>query len=530
MKRALIALLLAVGLGLSARRGEAQVALSFGPSGDTAVAIFPGAMTAVDVQVGNLPSNFSGCYYLQAPPYNYYLYNYYCLTYARVTIGFDASKVDSIAVESSNPGMPSVSGTSPGAGRYTVTASGALGGYQVTAFRLRVRLAAGATNGVYLWMHADSLVSSNLQVTTGAIARIGTLCHASHIYGDVDGNGQVDSRDALITLSAAVGLPVGGFSLDFGDVDEDGLVNSRDALMMLSYAIALPVNQSNRLGVGVSDACPGLTAPGETVVFNRNVGGSGGIFRLDAAGGAPVQLTSVLTDQWPRLNHAGTSVVFQCDSLGDPLVCRTTSAGANRATLLTSNPPGSYAGNSTQPDWSLDGLRIAFNTRGGFGIGTMDTLGNNQFSSGVFGSSVAWARVGDSLAVSNPFHFDIFVFPIGAPPGNSLDGNPGDVTYAAPIRWSPDGHTLATISYNNDGGSILTIPRTGGTPVYALAPNGIRAFDWGPRGVIFAMPDAHGSLSLWMLQGGFGGPVVRLTNPGFGSGQADDQPSFRRNP
>ena len=108
----------------------------------------------------------------------------------------------------------------------------------------------------------------------------------------------------------------------------------------------------------------------------------------------------------------------------------------------------------------------------------------------------------------------------------ALDANFGSIQYAAPIRWSPDGSTLATVNLN--GGGILTLPVTGGTSAPASALKGITAFDWGPQGIIFALPDHHGVRSLWMLQGGFGGPLVRLTDPG--AGLTDDQPSFRRNP
>jgi hypothetical protein len=529
MRRALTILMVASGLAAGA--AQAQVVLSFGQLGDSAVAAFPGALTTVDVQVSDLPYNFSGCY---SSPYG--IYNAYCLTYATVTIGFDPAKVDSIAVEPVSSGLAAVSGSTPGAGLFTVVASGAVGGYQVTAFRLRVRLAAGVTDGAYLWMHADSLTSAGWSLTTGAKAQIGTLCHASHIYGDVDGNGQVDSRDALITLSAAVGLTVSGtFNLAYGDVDGDGLANSRDALMMLSYAIGITPGSSgplNRVAAGISDACPGLSSPGETVVFNRNVGGSGGIFRLDAGSTSPVQITSVLTDQWPRLNAAGTSVVFQCDSLGDPLVCRTGADGSSRTTLLTSNPPYANPTFGTQPDWSPSGAYILYDTRGGFGVGRMTANGDSAvavYSSGMFGAAVAWSRNDSIYVLTNPNHYGLYAIRIDNALPSPLDANFGDIQYAAPIRWSPDGSTIAAVNYN--GGGILTLPRTGGVnSVPAAAPNGITAFDWGPQGVIFSMPDAHGTMSLWLLQGGFGGPVVRLTNPGYGSGQADDQPSFRRNP
>jgi hypothetical protein len=239
-----------------------------------------------------------------------------------------------------------------------------------------------------------------------------------------------------------------------------------------------------------------------------------------------VQLTLVPSDQWPRLNHAGTFIVFQCDSVGVSQVCRTGADGFGRVSLTAHGGPVSQS----QPDWAPGDTIIVYNAGGSYGIGRMDSTGANKFPIDtlpvVFGVALAVSRVGDTLAITNSGHFGIYAFPFGSPLSPPLDANFG-VTYGPPIRWSPDGGTIATVNF--PGGGIVTLPRTGGvSSAPATAPNGITAFDWGPQGVIFAMPDNGNVMSLWLLQGGFGGPLVRLTNPG--TGQADDQPSFRRNP
>ena len=517
MKRALAVLTIVVGLGLAAGSAQAQVVLSFGQPSDTAIAVVPGSMSAVDVQVGNLPYNYAGCYY--AP---LYLYSYYCLTSATVTIGFDPAKVDSVAVEAIYPGLATVSGSSPGAGLFTVVASGAVGGFQVTAFRLRVRLAAGVTDGAYLWMHADSLYSASIPVTTGAVARIGTLCHASHVFGDVDGNGQVDARDALITLSAAVGLPVaGGFNLAYGDVDGDGLANSRDALMMLTFAVGNQVYSPgplNRVGAAIADACPGLTAPGETVVFKRSLVSGGGIFRLDPASTTAMQVTADPLNAWPRLNAGNTTVAFECN----PNICLSAPDGSNPRTL-------SIAWGRSSPDWSPDGTKLALvqlvypwmPT-----IYTIDTLGVAQDSIGygtVSPRRVAWSHDGTRIAYQDSLSGSVSTVP-AAVPYTVVPLVPSAGADLA--RWSPGDSVVA---YTTVGlAPILGVAAGGGTPRALVTFPGTGAFDWGPAGLIFSMPDSHGVQSLWLLQGGPSGPLVRLTNPG--SGQADDQPSFRRNP
>ena len=519
-----LAVFLCATLGVSAARAQGPVVFYLGGGqGDTAAGAVPGTETRIPVRDIN--------------PWYYYSSNYYTVTNATLTFVYDTAKVEVLGVQPGSSGLVNISSTVSAPGTFTVSATGDAYGPDAEVYGLRVKLKPGVTDGSYLWIKSDSVALCYVSYYCSyygtywrpAVSKIGQVCHATEVWGDVDGNFQVDSRDALITLSAAVGLPVSGFNLAQGDVDGDGLTNSRDALIMLSYAIAVPT-LSARIGVGVPDACPGLTPPGETVVFTRNLSGSGGIFRLDSAGGAPVQLSTLLTDQGPRLNNAGTMVVFQCDAAGTPLVCRSNADGSNRVTLLATNPPGSSSA-GTQPDWSPSGAYILYNTRGGFGVGRMDSTGANQipvYSSGMFGSSIAWSRNDSIYALSNPSNYGLYAIQIGNPLPAPLDANFGLITYAAPIRWSPDGTVIAAINNVNNVGGILTLPAAGGTSVPALAPAGIRAYDWGPQGVIFSMSDVNGVQSLWMLRGGFGGPVVRLTSPG--SGGADDQPSFRRNP
>lgn len=71
----------------------------------------------------------------------------------------------------------------------------------------------------------------------------GTICPARGRWGDIDGDGQANSRDALLTLSKVVGLPVDTTYYDTGlaDVNADGLVQSVDALIILSHAVGLDI-------------------------------------------------------------------------------------------------------------------------------------------------------------------------------------------------------------------------------------------------------------------------------------------------
>jgi len=100
----------------------------------------------------------------------------------------------------------------------------------------------------------------------------GSFCHAAGKWGDVDGDGQANSRDALIALSKVVGIPLDTLHVDtlvgdvttydttvtlrpgLADVDADGQVTSRDALIIVSYAVGLPV-PGFRIGLAAAGAC-----------------------------------------------------------------------------------------------------------------------------------------------------------------------------------------------------------------------------------------------------------------------------------
>jgi hypothetical protein len=73
--------------------------------------------------------------------------------------------------------------------------------------------------------------------------------------GGVNDDGVVNSTDALIILSADVGIDTSQFCpMNCGDVNSDGLVNSTDALIILSYDVGMSVPYA--VGTG---ACPSST-------------------------------------------------------------------------------------------------------------------------------------------------------------------------------------------------------------------------------------------------------------------------------
>ena len=508
MTRRVVALsaLLAAALGVG--RLQAQVSLYFNAPGDTAHAVVPGAESRIQVRAKNP-------YY-----YGYYYTGYPYITFVRTTFVYDASKIQVLGVESSSLGNFSVT---PGPGSLTVSATGSAYSTDQLLYTLRVKLLPGVTDGTYLWIKGDS---AQVQAYYGpsfripVVGAIGQVCHATQAWGDVDGNGQVDSRDALITLSAAVGLPVSGeFAMGLGDVDADGLTNSRDALLMLSYAIGLDVGTS-RVGNGLLDACPGLTAPGDTVVFSSG-DAPAGLYTLGASSTTRVKVNGGPPDAAvARLAADGKTVVYECPTLSHLQICKVNTDGTGYA-QLTSDSSGV---NNLGPDWSPGGDSIVY-LSGGF-IWKMTANGTGRVQVGgspIAAVDVKWGHTAAQLAYANGTTLHVA----------NTDGT-NDVTVSTTgylggignIFWSPAGDSLMFTQSHSDNRFAWVVPVGGGTPALVfgfLNPTGL---DWGTHGIIFNYDAGGGSpRGIWVIRG-VNGPVFRVTSPQ----SFDILPAWRRTP
>ncbi len=79
-------------------------------------------------------------------------------------------------------------------------------------------------------------------LTSFALPTDRQFCPALGRFGDLDGDGAANSRDALIAMSASIGLDMTGFQVAMGDVDANGLIETRDALIILSRSVGLDVS------------------------------------------------------------------------------------------------------------------------------------------------------------------------------------------------------------------------------------------------------------------------------------------------
>ena len=116
------------------------------------------------------------------------------------------------------------------------------------------------TDGVNENIALDELTTESMLSLAGKFATLSTAMHANAegheyiyerimnaltitvpvLYGDADGNGVVNSIDAMVVLQYDVEL-IGEDEIDLiaGDVDGDGVVNSIDAMLILQYDVEL---------------------------------------------------------------------------------------------------------------------------------------------------------------------------------------------------------------------------------------------------------------------------------------------------
>ena len=496
--------LVLLALVCAGRRAVAQ-SVDFHENGDTAL----GMMAGTDVRVPVYIPGYSG------------------ITSSRVTFFYDPAKVSVTGVVPNTgvsttlvPVSSGVVGVSTGAQPY----------YDSTdpMYWLLVRLQGGVTDGTYIWARPDTMRTATTDYSAVYASTIGRLCHATYGYGDVDGDGRVDSRDALITLSSAVGLPVTGYALDRADVDRDAATTSRDALMMLSWSIALPITTANRLTAGVPDGCPGLSPAPETIVYVREpVGGSGytdTLYTIVSGTSTPTPVPGPdaagrVFD--PRLAADGQSIVYGCYRLYPTLstfydqICTIRRDGTGFQALTP------YLSADAQPDWSPSGAAIVWYNGGLLQVNPSVPLplGQSPQLSLGSGSSPAWSPDSSRIAFYNSG-----LRVVNADGSGNVAVPPGDI-FAQRIRWSPGSDSLAYVgSYNTV--RIVAAAGGGDRPAMAIGLYYPTTFDWGASGFVFAQQSnasRPGFQGLWFVPYPEG-PIRRLTDG------PDLQPTFPRVP
>ena len=165
-------------------------------------------------------------------------------------------------VEGGSFGDPQVQFDSVSSGIVRVAALSVTGADAVAdLFRLQFHVVEPSPSAIDLSVSEASAAVTFTDLSSYVSVVNGAFCTSSGRWGDLDGDGSADSRDALAILSSVVGMTVNpAFDLALADVNGDARSNSLDALIILSYAVGLEI-PGQRVLLAVTGSCGSGAAP-----------------------------------------------------------------------------------------------------------------------------------------------------------------------------------------------------------------------------------------------------------------------------
>jgi hypothetical protein len=446
-----------------------------------------------------------------------------------ITLFFDGSRVQLTGAEAIAGGNLPAPTVSAGADTARLVASGTapfLSCQPNEMAKLTLGMLPGATTGSLVTIRINTLSTvEGADATDESVAGLLDVCQALHTWGDLDDNVAISSRDALIALTAAVGLPTPGFDPAPADVDRDGQVTARDALFILSAGIGIEVGGS-RAGEGIANRCAPLApAPSDMLYWTDN-----GLTRVNAGDTIPVELGIFGNSTSPaRFSPGGEKIVYVCNS-GNNHICTVDRDGGNLHDLLVGNGQ-----DANHPVWSPDGLKIAFidifvSEVTARSIITVDSTGANPFV--VTTSTIPLLELGGWSGSGLVYTSN----PSGVRRLNAIngDGTGGHEVVTSPSfqspsepAWSPAADAIVFHNGLFASGSIFTVSASGGTITRMGQLIGLgQAPSWLPAGIAFSS-GAFGANSEVVLRVP-SGRYFRLTRTTLSGGVSN--PTFRGPP
>lgn len=204
----------------------------------------------------------------------------------QLQVTWDSALVQFISAAPGAFGAPTVNAPAGSTGSLMLAGAnptGVTGVFSIAELTFEKRTGTGSSPVTVV---SPALTAAVTFVSIAATGTSGTICASSGAYGDVNRDGSILSNDALLVVTAAVGLPIAPFTLVNADVDADGDTDTRDALGILSSAVGLPsfarVGQPNAPCAGAPATTLALTpgtvqlAPGDVLPIAAQAHDAGG--------------------------------------------------------------------------------------------------------------------------------------------------------------------------------------------------------------------------------------------------------------
>jgi len=236
-------------------------------------------------------------------------------------------------------------------------------------------------------------------------------------------------------------------------------------------------------GIAVGAGEPAWSPNGAKLAYSSKIGGTGGIFIVNADGTGTTRVTNDPADGEPTWSPDGTKLAFVHVSTGRRRLV-TANLDGSGLTVLTPN----LGRDVDDPEWSPDGTRLTFSDTADIYVVNADgsNLVDLTADPAQFGSAdhPSWSPDGTKIA----FRY-LNSIKVVAPDGSgstTLVGNLGEVWE---VTWSPDGTKIAFA--NDVAGPLqeeLFIVNADGTNLVRTGIDIETTLDWGVLGPAPAVP------------------------------------------
>jgi len=202
-----------------------------------------------------------------------------------------------------------------------------------------------------------------------------------------------------------------------------------------------------------------VSSDGRWLVFESDRGGNPDLYKMPAAGGEAVQLTTDSAGDFsPAWSRDGSQIVFHALRSGNRDLF-TMNADGTGLVQRTATPA-----QELDPDWAPDDSALVFevmtNAAGAISVLPLPTTGAPARPLSERGDFARWSPMGEWIA----YHVTegLMLVPPSGGASRLVVDNAQDSAEAFFARWAPDGRTLYYLTRRPTGWAIRSVPVTGG--------------------------------------------------------------------